>query len=229
MTEQEPSPAGTPSPNEQQSDAGTSNTKITDILPFPDHRDLYVLIVGLLLGIVLSANFLGAVAPNLYNKIFLGNLAERTAIIEYEKQVAPFKAELQAKQAAGENQQMDQQTFMQIMAMQKEEQQLKANLVQASTAHTTGLLGIILTLVLAVVAVSVIETQIVPNTKNNRAEIPPSLGRLTRLRYVILAAILTIIIAQPNFISTVPITFAIILIGFILFAGLFPFGKKSAK
>ena len=203
---------------------------ITDVLPFADHRDLYVLIVGLVIGILLSKGFLGAVAPNFYHQVFVGGLAQQKALVAFEEKAAPFKKQVQAYQAENpESPQLPPQVAQQAFLMQLKENQLRGDLATEQSKHAAGMLGILLTLFVALVMVSVLETQVIPNVTKTRAEIPPMLGRLTRLRYVILAGVLALVTAQPTFLKTIPIVFAIILIGFILVAGLLPFNQASNK
>ena len=53
----------------------------------PDHRDLYLIVVGVLLGVLLGPGVLGRFAPNVYDRIFVGRDSAQVISDEMERVV----------------------------------------------------------------------------------------------------------------------------------------------
>ena len=200
-----------------------SSNEIVQALPFANHRDLYVLIVGLVLGLLLSPASLGRFAPNVYNKMFIGNLNERKVLEEFNVGFKKFQGEQPINAEGQVLLQGDAQNKM--IQMFREKELLEAALIGATSKHTLYMLGLMFSLIVALLVVFVIETQVSPVIARGRAEIPSTLAKLTRVRYVLMAGWLVLVIARPDMIMRVPIVFTIVLLVCVLVIGLVPFGK----
>lgn len=63
----------------------------------PDHRAIYMLLAGIVLGIVLGPALLGRVMPEVYQRIFVGADAARKELLSFEDQAKAQKLEQEAQ------------------------------------------------------------------------------------------------------------------------------------
>lgn len=190
--------------------------------PFPDHRDLYVLIAGVVLGVLLSGAVLGNLAPDVYRQIFEG-ISEQQ--IEEAQQ---GHVELQEKLMRLRLTDVSAVEIERVLNEARLDDDNPINIIRHSveqrTAQFAGVLG---ALVLGVVLVMAIETQVTPLPRDRRQEIKPIVGRLKNIRYALIAVALTIILAHPTLIKSIPWMFLIIMLVVGLVVGLIPL--KSSK
>ena len=110
--------------------------------------------------------------------------------------------------------------LLRISTIERERQQQHHN-------HQLGLIGIHLTLVLALVAFALTEALLTPpETGERRQGLPPRLSHFITIRYALLAGWLCLTLAQPIALHQANPVFAGVLIAVVLIAGLVPLGKK---
>ncbi|QDU35020.1 hypothetical protein KS4_30970 [Poriferisphaera corsica] len=207
-------------------------------LPFGDHRDLYVLIAGLLIGLALGPGGLKQVSPKVYNDLFIGNTQE---VLRYqglkaneeaaEEQVrAQLREQLSAKQGEGSSvsdlEGVVDRMVPQVMSQQMSKLELAAR--EAELKYLFHLVGLASSLVIGVIVLGVIETQLLPRKTAEGYALPWQLGQLVKVRYVLLAGWIAIMVARPVLIMQVPVFFTVVLVALALGLGFVPLGKKTA-
>ncbi|MCX5662533.1 MAG: hypothetical protein NTW19_22860 [Planctomycetota bacterium] len=150
----------------------------------PDYRDLYILIAGLCLGLLLCPGILGRLAPETYERWFVGGSRQRQALALVEKE-------------AEEGRQALAQVGASPMALTEFEQKerpklalMQAEFQQAQADHLTRLNGMLASLTLALAAVMVLESLVDPSAQHVRS-------RLTSGRYVVLGLWAALALARP--------------------------------
>lgn len=195
--------------------------------PFPDVGGVYLLVAGIVLGVLLGPAVLGRLAPGVYRDVFVGG--------------AKYVQQLEAQQAQTDEQlQTLEQTGVTDTAIQEQlalrEQQavvLKAELQQAQQQRLTDLTGWAGALMLAVIAVMLLEAFLGPDLRPGRSltqgtvRVTPVLGRLITARYALAALWIALVLARPALIKQLPILFTALLIVVALGAAMIPLGKKA--
>ena len=210
-------------PTQTNNDNTTNATRW--VSPFPDLGGLYLLVAGIVLGVLLSQAVLGRLAPGVYEDAFVGG-AELSRLVD--EQVAATEEQIRTLDDTGVTpaaitEQLGQQDIQLI--------QLRAQLQQAQQQHLTTLSGWTTSLMLAVIAVMMIESLMSPDIKdtksNGRLVVSPAMGRLITARYALCALWIAIVFAQPKLLSELPIMFAGLLVVVAVGAALVPLGKRS--
>ncbi len=189
------------------------------VSPFPDHTSLYLLAAGILLGVLLSPGVLGRAAPALYENIFVGGsdialqIAEDQALVDKQirdlEQIGATDAAIPEHLIRLEDRQV---------VLQAKHQQARAQRLNKLTGWTTALM-------LAVIAMMMLEALVSPETNADQTTaVSPALGRLVTARYALTALWLALAIAQPKLLAQLPILFAGLLIAVALTAALIPLG-----
>lgn len=190
--------------------------------PFPDHRDLYVLIAGVVLGVLFSGAVLGNLAPNVYRQIFEGVGQEQV------EEAQEAHAELQSEVMRLIQSNVSAEEIPRHLEQARLDDENPINIIRSSVEQRTAqFAGVLAALVLGVVLVMAIETQVTPLPQNSRQEIKPIVGRLKNIRYALIAVALTIILAHPTLMKSIPWLFLIIMLAVGLALGLVPL--KSSK
>lgn len=196
--------------------------------PFPDHRDLYLLVAGAVLGILLSPLVLGRVAPGWYDAAFRGG-GEAGAIVDQAD--AEIEAELERLKATG---------VSEVALAEHRARRMEATLPQRLEAmearwrRERTVLGWMTGLIVAAVLVMAIEALVAPAPPAEPTQRPgsqavvlrPAQGRLKTVRYALLATWLALAIAQPTLLKQMPLTFTLLVIVVGLAAGLAPLGPR---
>lgn len=192
--------------------------------PFPDHRDLYVLIVGLVLGVLCSGAVLGNLAPSVYRQIFEGVNQEQ--IEEGMEAHAQLQADVM-------NLLQTDVSSVEIERHLREARQDESNpitIIQESVeARAAQFAGLLAALVLGIILIMAIETQVTPLPQDQRQEIKPAVGRLKNIRYVFTAIALALIIAHPTLMKSIPWLFLVAVIVVALVVGLIPLKPKQKE
>ena len=197
--------------------------------PFPDSRHLYLLIAGLVLGVILSPAVLGRLAPDLWQSAFsVPTLHE--AVDAFSLQT---NDELDRLAASGAS-----KTHVEEVLTQRHAQQLALEERLVTEAAFTRMLPLLLALGLTLGAVMILETVMAPakpdasqaeTSGGGRYEVRPAVGRLVTVRYVLLAVGIALMLAQPMLWSAVPLVFTLLLLTGALGMGLVPLGARRAK
>jgi len=142
----------------------------------PDHRELYLLVGGVIVGMLLGPAALGRLAPDTYNNWFPSFEQAQEELIRGEQQ----NFALQILTLGG----VDMQSADQLDA--------PANLdaLRARRDHAVRHHGRLAALIVALFAVMIVEVL--------AAERPVVRRRLTRARYVLAAAWIALLLAQPG-------------------------------
>lgn len=219
----------------------------------PESVHLYMLVAGIVLGVLLGPAVLGNAAPNLYDKLFLGS-GDMSEVEKAEEKIAEFEAsdeytkrmENVQRQAemfdAGDSPQLDVQAQMLRIVNEQAQagQQLREAWVDAYAAvelrrseHGRQILGLSTLLLLLVGLVMLIEPILAPQKNeldaHGRAEFPAALSRLITARYALLGGWLTLALAKPDWLLSINPVVAIILAALVGLAAFVPLGKSATS
>lgn len=191
--------------------------------PFPDHRDLYLLIAGVALGVLLSAAVLGNLWPQAYHDLFVGGYDVHRQVIAMQQRHAETLATLETTDvtdvAIAEQQQQFEQQLM----------PLQAELQQARNEHLDALAGRLSALIVAIALVMVLEVLVSPQpAAGQRAAVPAALNRLISVRYALLALWLALVIARPAALGELSLLFVLLVIAVALAVAFVPLGRRAA-
>ncbi len=221
--------------------------------PLPDQRHLYMIVAGILLGVLLSPAALGRLAPDVYDRVFIGSgdltefNAARDALQafdsdspEREKLLDDIIRQYAAVGDPGDSVMTarDEQIAQINNRFADERAARVADLLSAEgpvvlrrEEHAKKLQGIATTLLLALAIVFAVESILGPPTdqRRRRVVLPPTLGRLVTIRYALIAGWLLLMLAQPASLRQISPAFGITLVAVVLVAGLVPLGKKHVS
>ncbi len=203
--------------------ADTSPTGPACVNPFPDVGGVYLLVAGIILGVLLGPALLGRVAPSIYQDVFVGGT-------DFTQQINEAQAE--------SDRQLEALTDIGVTEAAIPEQALlgdqsliylKAQREQAQRQRLGELTGWTSALMLAVIAVMLIESLVSPDVSAGKTmKVPSALGRLVTARYALAALWVAIVLAQPALLKQLPILFVALLVVVALAAALVPLGKKTS-
>jgi hypothetical protein len=199
------------------SDARPSSPKMLN--PFAETRDLYLLVAGIVLGILLGPAVFGRLAPQTYESLMIGvgpaarQVAEEDAAIERELEL------LRATDVTG--------VALEEHRATRVEQTLPLRLqaMEERSRRERTVLGWLTGIIVAVVVVMAIESLASPAPRPGRpVTLSPNVGRLKTVRYALMATWLALALAQPGLLRQLPLVFTGLLILAALVAGLIPLG-----
>jgi preprotein translocase subunit SecF len=184
---------------------------------------MYLLVAGIVLGVLMGPAVLGRLAPTIYRDAFVGgaDLTQQIAekIADAEQQIRTLQ-DIGTTPAA-----IVEQSNLRDLQLVK----LRAQREQAQRDHLAKLIGLTTALMLAVIAIMMLEALVSPETKAGRpTTVPPALGRLVAARYALTAMWLAVVIAQPALLARLPVAFAGLLIVVAVAVALVPLGPRSA-
>jgi hypothetical protein len=201
--------------------ADTDSTTPAALWPFPDYRDLYVLVAGVLVGIVLSPAVLGQFAPaGWYSQFFGGQQIQQQVetLDQQYRQNQQALADSGVSKAAVEEARRDYQ--------QKREQLIGALDAVRDQRAARMLVAIMLTLGLVMVVEPFLSPQ--PDQTRERAAVPRALGRLKTVRYALVAIFAALLLARPGLLASSTLAFSALLVLVALGVGLVPLGKRTS-
>lgn len=169
-----------------------------------DHRDLYLLVVGVVAGALLGPGVFGRLAPDAYDKVFPPSV-ERVGLqlVELEKNLAANREKLRkigATDAAISDLEAQRLT-------RRAELEARFGRASRSAGRTTSLL--------IVLVVTMILEAAVGAHRSRR--------RLTQARYALLAIWVALMLAQPAMLGSVSLPFVALLTAIVLIAAVVPF------
>jgi hypothetical protein len=184
-------PEPTPTPETPENPAHTPETtsQIT-----PGSLELYAIIGGIMLGILLGPAILGRISPALYDRYITCRAEPKNSLADFEEQT--FKLQEQIKSSQSSPAHMDE--FLARRNTQRQ-QIMAEDQLESIRAQLTGLSRSV-ALVLALIAIMVIETVIDPGARLARA-------RLQTARYLLMGFWIALTLAQPVFLAGFPLTF----------------------
>lgn len=178
----------------------------------PDQRHLYLLVAGVVLGVLLSPAIFGRLAPTTYTNLFLGgsDLAEQRAAHQRETDTQLF-----ALQAAGAP---PEEIFAYTTDREQTAAFLTAQLTAVENEKLMTLMSYQIVLVLTVVIVMAAESSVTS----------PSLRtRFVTTRYVLITLWIIALFIRPDVFAQLPLVFGGILVAAIALVALFPKRKPQ--
>jgi len=187
----------------------------------PDHRDLYLLIAGVLAGLLLGPAVLGRALPEAYDQLFVDVASWKKAQKEQLQQEIDRRIKaLEATGATG-------------VAKEQVQAELQAALRKVDADHHAEIndrldqrLAWILGLGAAMATLMVAETLIDPHATGAPARLR---SRLVSARYALLATAAAIILAQPALLRRLPGLFIALALAITLIAIAIPIGKMKSR
>lgn len=146
----------------------------------PDHREIYILAIGLLAGILLGPQVFGRVAPDAYQHWFRSVEQVQDELAAYRRELTESATDLSPEAFRAEHEHRLKQLGDQLK---------QAYRVRARLTHV----------VLMLIGVCVAEVVAVGRRDVAR--------RLARLRYILLAAGAALVLAQPYILMSTPLAF----------------------
>lgn len=220
--------------------------------PLPDQRHLYMLVAGVVIGVLLGPAVLDRFAPHLYDPMFVGS-GDTTERDEAEQALYNFlndedvrldrieqimaQYELVGDEDDSITIARDEQIANLTNAFADEQDSLKDALLEAvgvvedrKRVHRDKLSGMATAMLLLVVLLFAAESIISPQRdelEKGQAKLPPALSRLVTVRYGLMAGWLMLMLAQPAWLRGIDPVFGGLLLIVVLAAGLVPLGKKA--
>ncbi len=218
----------------------------------PDQRHLYMLVAGVLLGVLLGPAVLGRLSAPLYDQMFLGS-GDTT---EFEAAQAEFASFIEGDNTEERINNITQQAASldegdtaylsaqeQIVAITNgfadEQARLETNIEAAlgrigdrQQGHRDKLQGMATMMLLLIVIILAAESILSPQRDEleaGKTTLPPALSRLITIRYGLAAGWLMLMLAQPVWLKGIDVTFGGLLLAIVLLAGLMPLGKQAEK
>jgi len=202
---------------------------VVRLFGFAGPLDIYIIAIGVLVGILLGPGVLGRLAPSVYATIFIGDQAVAEKIEQaretHRQQVIEDLERLELTEVSPEA--VEEYQARADAELQAELAQLGAEAMAARQVRADRLDGLRRALILTLVLVMLLES--VHATSARRRATPRDGERLTGIvaaRYVLIAGWLTLFLAQPRMLSTTPWGLWVILAGISLLAALVPLSPK---
>lgn len=181
----------------------------------PGLRHLYMLLAGVVLGVLLGPAVMGRFAPNVYGVLFIGGRDESQALAAFDAETRSLEQQLAltgVSVEAGE-QLLDERLV--------ESEPLRAVLDTARATHALRLLQAMIAIVVAMLAVMVIEPLIAPGSAARQ--------RLATARYALAAMFAVLALARPQWVLQLPWLFLALLLAVAFVAVFVPLGRRRAR
>lgn len=177
----------------------------------PNHRDLYVLAAGLLLGLLLGPAVLGRVSPETYNHYFADYQVAADKLAMHDAHVNEILKKLVAADVTSVA--MDEL----VQTRSAEREPLEAAVERARLSQ-----GRLLAAMLAVLVFMIFET--LPEATAILLR-----SRLAAARYALMALTLALLLAQPQLLKGMSMLFLSLLLATGLAMALMPLSKKNSR
>lgn len=187
---------------------------------------MYLLGIGLLLGLLLGPAVLGRIAPETYAFWFTGTGEAAATIHAFD--LDTFKG-LQQLTTTGVSQIAVEEYAAQRAAERQALPEFSQALIERQQ-HKQAWMGRLMALVLTVIVVMGLEAWAGPRPlpeRGGRAVVSPTLGRLVTIRYALIALWMTLALANPAALLDAPWGFVAALLFIALLIGLVPLGNRS--
>jgi hypothetical protein len=208
----------------------------------PDHRDLYLLVFGLAVGLLLSQWCLGRFSPDFYEKWFVGGqtlrLERNAEELDLRKKIKNRDAELTVQRKTIESLKSESALEAFQIATRKELSDMAAQAYRKlehykiemqfakedrQKYHQRMLTG----LVMVIVVMMIFQTLMDPSSPSSQN----MQRRFNSVRYAVMAGWLAMFMAQPDPLSgdKIPVSFFILLLVVAIGAALAPLGRDRSK
>ncbi len=190
-----------------------------------------MIVAGVLLGLILSPAVLGNLAPSTYNRLFVGGENVRQQIMSYQQtQQQDIQKKIKDIQSSDASKAAIAELRQRLLAGSGDAAKLKFQLATARAEHFAMLIGRMNALVMALLAIMVLEVVVSPEAKAGRAVIVPrAVNRLITIRYALLALWIALGIARPALLARTPFIFVVLLIGVALLVAFIPLGGRGPQ
>lgn len=185
---------------------------------------MLMLVVGLIVGVLLSRAVLGNLAPDLYQQMFYGVSAQDVE-----------DADAAHQQLRGEVLKLL-ETDVPTQAIEEHLAQVRQNemnpmlaVPRAAEQRSVQMASLISAVLLAVVVVMFLETLVGPSDEKQRQVISPTVAKLKTVRFALMAVGLALLVAHPTLLGQLPWLFFVLLVVVALVLGFVPLGGRSAK
>lgn len=169
----------------EKSEAGaagsTSASRVIASWPEPWH--LYLLVAGVLAGVLLGPGVLGRAAPGVYDRWFVGGQDAALAVRSLQQKQAELAVQMRATGDDAAGAMLEQEMAGRVAMAQ-------ATLQQAMRAHSDRAMGFVLALVVAMVVLMAIEAVLASDSSWRSV--------LITARFLILAGGAALLLAQPQ-------------------------------
>jgi hypothetical protein len=194
----------------------SSADKPTVVSPLPDHRHLYLLVAGVLIGILLSPAVAGRVLPQGWQTWFFGGA-------EIEQRLEQIRDEAGQQIERLDEADANRETVQERVA---ENNHRIADARRRLVAHRDRTAArYLLSLTLALGVVMVLEAVLAPPLQpgnQSRAAVSPAFGRLITVRYALLAVWVALLLMRPSLLGLGTLGFAAAVLAVALLLGLVP-------
>ena len=218
----------------------------------PDQRHLYMLVAGVLLGVLLGPAVLGRLSPQLYDQMFLGSgdlseleaaQAELLAFVQGDNTEERINNIMKQAELLDEGDTAYLSAQEQIVAINNgfadERARLQAAVETARVPilarqqeHRDKLSGMATMMLLLIVIILAAESILSPTRdelESGKTALPPALSRLVTIRYGLAAGWLMLMLAQPVWLKGIDVMFGGLLLAIVLIAGLVPLGRSESR
>ena len=196
----------------------------------PGPLDLVLLITGILAGLILGPNVLGQFLPGIYDKVFLGSLDAQVQSDIFEQDTEQQRTQLNARlKATGVTEDAIAEAIAELVAQRETQAAAHRDAIIVARAQRLDFLrDRLTTLVLATLAIMILETVLAPGGVGS-ARANRTLSRLATIRFAFMAVWIALIMAQPALLRSVPIVFAALLVAVGLAAAFVPLSKGTNR
>lgn len=187
----------------------------------PDHRDLYVIVVGVVLGLLLGPAVLGRLSPDVYDRMLVdlnAGQVEMQAALQ-----AQIDQRLKRLEATGSTGVAQEQITAELTAAAAAAENQRLDGINDRLDQRVGwLLGLMVIAGLVMVGETLIEPQAASSGIQRIRD------RLVSSRYALLSLSLAIMLAQPALLRRLPFSFIGVGAAIVLVAVIVPWPKRRA-
>jgi len=217
-------------PHTSRSRPIASDPRPIPLLPHATPAHAYLIVAGIVLGVLAGPGVLGRLAPDVHRQLFGGLDAQQVEQLDGLLEAHRSKTLEQIQRLEGTGVSQDRVTER-LDEFAAEEELIRAQIArQQVQARTDGVMPMLMAVMLAVVAVVLLEAVLGPQVDaQGRAVVLPVHGRLVTVRYGLLAVWTMLVLAQPAAMLSLKPVFAIALIAVALAVGLVPLGRNAPE
>ena len=181
----------------------------------PDYRSVFLLCIGIAMGLAVGPGGLGWLAPSFYQRYFVGAVQAQAELETYDEQIRERRVRLASTGV----------TEVALEQFDREEQNdprralLEARVQIAHRDHADRFVGWTTTIVI-VIAVMMVGEALTKRVGIQR--------KLATARYALLSVWLAIVLAMPSLLNGVQVVFGVLLIAIALLAALVPLRVRRA-